>query len=585
MKGTVIVSCMPDKPDVSLISNFYSSSTVTDLQAYMLGYFVSTNDVNSFKDQQRGRRSASSTTYSRYTDLTTDETDALTEQIFSSFILDITNHKGIPYALYIVLINFIDTVNSTANPIDGTIIDTNRVTSIGNVFTNNYALHSHLFIQGAYNTLVKNTTFEDNSIPVPQFIGTSLTQSNILFEKALNNATYWTVTENTPLMLRMSNYITITDCEFTNNTQLLLDASSLAFGSAITIDKHLGIIDVSITDTKFGDNQGWTYSGLYDLVKSTTSDSTLLASLKSSLESGVFGAMITYNYWDYMYGVAFYDASNVPQSARGFYDYQAYTPTLTLDSCTFYNNTFNIPESNAVGESKTWTSGYRTAFVRRYDAQEGISSSTAITSGTYINEYGGLVLYANIVFNDCLFSTNTVSDQRSFLSPYGFKSLTLKNSVFRENTIEDINIGEYYSIRAYLYSYLDSSDLTNLIVKNVTFNANTGKIAYLQDSSSLDQSLSSTVYKITLEDITVEDHISSPDFLFHLVQKQYTTISSITATNIAGVMGFMFLDTPRVGFTADSITIQSLISTQVGCLYATSLESSVSLAIAFTVKM
>jgi len=89
VKGTVIVSCMPDKPNISPMNQFYKQN-VEDSQSYMLGYFVSTNDADTFKTTAGGAATVSS----RYTDLTVSEYDALTMEIFSKFTTDIASNKG-----------------------------------------------------------------------------------------------------------------------------------------------------------------------------------------------------------------------------------------------------------------------------------------------------------------------------------------------------------------------------------------------------------------------------------------------------------------------------------------------------------
>ncbi len=90
-KGTVIVSCMPDKPNISPMNQFYKQNA-EDSQSYMLGYFVSTNDADSFKTTGGG--GGSTTVSSRYTDLSVDEIDALTMEIFSKFTTDIASNQG-----------------------------------------------------------------------------------------------------------------------------------------------------------------------------------------------------------------------------------------------------------------------------------------------------------------------------------------------------------------------------------------------------------------------------------------------------------------------------------------------------------
>ena len=88
VKGTVIVSCMPDKPNLSPLNSIYQNQPLQEeLEAYMIGYFVSTNDVNSFNSLP-GKKS-------RFTSLSAEEIDDLTAEIFSKFIDDIDLHKGI----------------------------------------------------------------------------------------------------------------------------------------------------------------------------------------------------------------------------------------------------------------------------------------------------------------------------------------------------------------------------------------------------------------------------------------------------------------------------------------------------------
>ena len=463
-------------------------------------------------------------------------------------------------------------MNATTHPIYGTEIDTNRVTSTENTFSSNYALHSQLFIQGAYNTLVQGDTFEENGIPVPEFIPSSLYSGNALFVKALSNVSYWTVTESTPLMIRMSNYIQIEDSTFDNNNQITLDSLSLAFGACITIDKHLGKSDISIKNSKFKNNQGWTTSGLYDLVSSTVTDKKVQQNVEYALESGWAGALIAYNYWEYMYGVQIFDSSNMPGQVSGFFEYISSTPSITIEDSTFYNNIFSVPSSGEVAQASTWaTADYRTSFLRLYSALEGISTSDDLTA-TYYNENGCYVESVSLTFDYCTFQLNTIQDERSFLNSYGFDSLTVTNSVFEDNDIEDSDTGTKYSFRTYLYSYYQKDLTADFTVQNLTFTNNSGKIAYFEDINGLDQSKSTTQCLVTLEDITINDHVSGPDFLFYLVNKQYATLSSITVVNAATNLGFMFLDSPRNDFELSDVYVYGLEASRVGCLYLDGLQ-------------
>ncbi len=89
VRGTAIISCMPDKPKLSPLNEVYRGE-FGQLWDYMTSYFVSTNDVNSWKGNTHVP------TFSRFfpQNLNVEEIDDLTQTIFTKFVPDIALHKG-----------------------------------------------------------------------------------------------------------------------------------------------------------------------------------------------------------------------------------------------------------------------------------------------------------------------------------------------------------------------------------------------------------------------------------------------------------------------------------------------------------
>ncbi len=88
VRGTAIISCIPDKPKLSPFNAVYQNQ-LDEVRDYMIGYFVSTNDINSVKSNPPPGP------ITRFTSLTQDEVDVLTSEVFDKFLHEITSTKGI----------------------------------------------------------------------------------------------------------------------------------------------------------------------------------------------------------------------------------------------------------------------------------------------------------------------------------------------------------------------------------------------------------------------------------------------------------------------------------------------------------
>lgn len=134
-----------------------------------------------------------------------------------------------------------------------------------NTCSANYAIISNcIYVQGAMGILMESNLFKENSVPLTDFVdlpafnnnGYKIITGYILKEsfETIENQYINYMKESSPVLFRISNWISIKSSRFENNFAVF--QGDFYFGNSITFDKTLGRNNITISDCSFKKNQG-----------------------------------------------------------------------------------------------------------------------------------------------------------------------------------------------------------------------------------------------------------------------------------------------------------------------------------------